>query len=256
MPPRRSHRRSRSPGVDAQEPRHSRRRMNEYADAVSITEYETSHAQGNVDPQTWRSHSLTWVDDPTAAAHSDDLVYSNSVDHDLMLEPEWPLLNANDQNETLRGGNYHSQAQVNYSDSTWERLTAGCRYNPNSQTASDPSSEFQPAQHTPPAHPDWTFWEDVSMDRAYRRLSMRARQGSGVQISDLEPYGNGAVYNSTNQTGNIEENDSGESGGEISPVDESQYIHDYVTAENDPWSPECLRRPTNSSDTTHTYWLQ
>ncbi|KAK5636239.1 hypothetical protein RRF57_011951 [Xylaria bambusicola] len=269
MPPHRSDRRSRSPGAHAQEPRHSRRRIDEYADA-SNTDHETSHAQGNVDSQPWGLHGPTWIDDSVAAARSDGLAYSNNVYHGPRLEPEWPTIDTDDHDETLRSGNYYSQV---YSDSTWARPAAH-RYNPHDhlqysaapissiqadgspagfsenacgQTAPTSSSGFQPAQaHTPPARPDWTAWEDPSMDRACRRgLSVRAHQGSAVQPSNFDPYGSPPMYNSTNQHGIAEQNESGESSGEISPVDGIQCIREYMAAKNDPWSTACLRRSPN-----------
>lgn len=58
------------------------------------------------------------------------------------------------------------------------------------------------------------------------------------QLSDSGPHGSIALRNSTNQDGDIEENDSNESSGETSPVDQSQYFTSY---EGDPWSPMCPR---------------
>ncbi|KAJ3580391.1 hypothetical protein NPX13_g170 [Xylaria arbuscula] len=254
MHPRRS-RRSRSPRADAQGPRHFRSRM--YED-LSNTADETHNAQGNSNHQSSGWHSPHLAGNHMVARRSDGSVSGNGTYHDLS-NPGWPS-SAGNPSETLSSNNLYSL--VNHSD-PWDHQPVAYQNNADdvnlysapsfltsptngasmsflslahSQTPTFPSSVFQSAQaQTVQTHSDWASEDDVPLTRTYRRFSTRARQGSSVHVSDSDPYGN----NATNQNESIEENDSNESSGEISPVDQSQYFH--TDGRDDPWSPEFPR---------------
>ncbi|KAI1425181.1 hypothetical protein F5Y12DRAFT_388369 [Xylaria sp. FL1777] len=266
MPRRPSHRRSRSPGGNAQEPYRARRRIDGYEDSFPTTADEPQPARDMRNYQPVEPSSTSWGEDTATAMRPDDSVSDTSNFRALTTVSGWPAPAASHHDQAFSSNHYYSPP--GFINPAWESSAVTYQHNPHvslqdpmSPATSSPedveSVNFLPSADsqtgtTSPSeyHPDhisssdstpryWTTGAHTPSNRTFRRLSMRARQGSRGQFSDVGTYDNAAMPMPMNQPGSMEEqNDSSDSSGGTTPVDRDQYIDSFMDGGDIPWSPE------------------
>ncbi|KAI3341208.1 hypothetical protein F4824DRAFT_496825 [Ustulina deusta] len=281
---RRQHPHSRPPRANAQESHHTHRRTDGYEDSFPTTEDELRFARDSFDNEPLMWSSTSRVGDTATVPHSEDSVSDTSTSQDQTMESEWPAPGTSDYNETLSRD--HSYSHLNFSDPAWGGSTVVYQHSPHdylqdqissvtphpedgvsahflgsahSQTGPTSSEYHQPGEiWTASAPPRWAPRVDVPPNRTFRPSSMRAYQGSDVQLSGADPYDNAVIPVSMNQPDGIEENDSSGSNDRTTPVYRHQYVNSWMGGRDFPWSPEFPRRtPTINihADATHEWQL-
>ncbi|KAI0805027.1 hypothetical protein GGR55DRAFT_293996 [Xylaria sp. FL0064] len=257
------HRRSRSPRTNAHGSQYGRRCVDDFENSFGPVEDEPRFERDSFDYQLPGMSNPSWAADGAAVLTSDDLVPNTSHFHDPRMQLELSATATSYYDEQLGNGHYYShlypawespaepyQHQL-YDSLQHSMLSAASspvdgspEHIPESthrQTGLPPSENNQPDQFQTSStrhHP--TVEANVQMSRRDRRWSIRARQGSGVQLSDADSYGNAAALHAMNQPGRIEEQESSESSGGNTPVDRDQHFDRFMSGVDDPWSPESL----------------
>ncbi|KAI0428368.1 hypothetical protein F5Y09DRAFT_357806 [Xylaria sp. FL1042] len=266
MVDRTSRRRSRSPRPNAHGSQHARRRTDEHEGSFATAQDEPRFERDSFDYQFPCMTNASWVADRAAVPSFDDLIPGTINFPDPSMQSELSTATTSYYEEQSSNAHYYSHPGFSYP--AWESPATAYQQTPydsfqdsmlsatsspedgasehflesaHSQTGPAPSDGDQPNQtQTSPTPHHYMVEADVPRNRKNRRLSMRARQGSGVQLSDVDPYDNSAVLNSTSQPERIEEQESSDSSGRNSPADQDQRIGRFVDDKNNPWSSERL----------------
>ncbi|KAF2965593.1 hypothetical protein GQX73_g7980 [Xylaria multiplex] len=254
MPRHNSRHHSRSSRTNARGLPRARRRMNEHDNEFSATGNETHTGSDSLHYLQQGLSALSWNRDAMVVPHPD-----NSIS----LDPAMPVPGYRAP-ETNDDSTFSSNPYYSYSPSRWEDSLIAYRGNSHdypqepvlpttspidrnstslvgdvySQTGSTLSGYHGDQGWTVPEVSDETSEEGSptgQMPRTSRRLSMRARHGSGVEL-DTSLYDN-EVTTSTNR----EDVRSDSSGGTTTPVDRDQYL-DACMSGDVPWSPEFLHQ--------------
>ncbi|KAI1352712.1 hypothetical protein F5Y01DRAFT_324193 [Xylaria sp. FL0043] len=256
------YRRSRSPRINAHGSQYDRRRIDDFENSFGPAENDPRFERDGFDYQLSGTNNTSWAADGEEVLTSDDLVPSTSHFHDPRMQLELSTTATSYYDEQFSDGYYYSHPGFSYpvwdspaepyrhhlydslQDSMLSAASSPGDGNPghipestHRQTGLPPSEDDQPDQlQTSSPHHHSTAEANFPMNRRDRRWSIRARQGSGVQLFDADPYGNAAVLHAMNQPGRIEEQESSESSGGNTPVDRDQHFDRFMSGVDDPWS--------------------
>ncbi|KAI1273705.1 hypothetical protein F5Y07DRAFT_375941 [Xylaria sp. FL0933] len=258
------HCRSRSPRTNAHGSQYDRRRIDDFENSFGPVEDDPRFERDGFDYQLPGTSNTLWVAHGEEVLTSDDLVPSTSHFHDPRMQLELSTTATSYYDEQLSDGYYYSHPGSSYP--VWGGPAGPCRHHMyDSLQDSMLSAASSPGDGNPEYIPDSTHRQigpppsqddehdqlqtsstrhhstaeaTVPMNRRDRRWSIRARQGSGVHLSDADFYGNAAVLHTMNQPGKIEEQESSESSGGNTPVDRDQHFDRFMSGVDDPWSPE------------------
>ncbi|KAI1309623.1 hypothetical protein F5Y03DRAFT_67325 [Xylaria venustula] len=254
--------RSRPPRADARESHHASGRVNGYEHRLSTLEDHLHFASDDLNYQSSSLHNASWVTDTAVFPHSDDPISGTSRFQGLTMEPEW-VAPAISYVDGQYGRDYYS-SRLDFSEPAWEDSTVPFQHGPHGyyQESVSPitslpeegasEQSFESAQHqadvvsslepqsgrqtqTGSTSPVGT---DALSIRTFRRDSTRARQGSYVRDSDADRRGIAVMHTPMDQPEVAEEQDSSDSSGGSTPIDQDQYIDRFMGDLEDPWSPE------------------